>query len=446
MLNRYLCLIALASAPLLVSAQEDAIPVPDLSDTEIINASYNFRKNVEPDMTEAEYALYEQVVPMAVSRPDFALTLLETMVADEEEESPAFLFVLGNVYYSANELEKAEKYYRMAVEAYPDFLRAWANLGVLYYTSQRFEEAVECTVKAIDLGDRSAESYELLGYCLEQSDNLLASEMAYMQAYIQEPNNSKYVKALVFIYLETKQYERAEPMLRQLLKLDPEDESNWALFARMLNKQERRLEAMSVLETAQQLGITTPMEDAQLADLYADLNFQDEAVEAYRKVIEDDEKLGYGSYIRYVKSAVASEDYETARALLKDLPRNLSEEHSMEVLLLVAEINFNLGEYDQARSELETVLETDPMNGKALLILGRALVQQQEIARAEFVLEQACQVEEFIFPASIELAALYVESRRYSDALEYLDKALKVRSTPELEQYRVSLLAVAKNG
>src|SRR5690606_8806216 len=51
--------------------------------TEIINESYNFRKEREPDMTAAEFALYERMSGMVDTNPEFALQLLETMLNDD---------------------------------------------------------------------------------------------------------------------------------------------------------------------------------------------------------------------------------------------------------------------------------------------------------------------------------------------------------------------------
>src|SRR5204863_886471 len=62
------------------------------------------------------------------------------LTKEKEEPSPAFQFILGNAYYAAGDNAKTEASYRSAVERYPTFLRAWNNLGVLYYTTERSEE------------------------------------------------------------------------------------------------------------------------------------------------------------------------------------------------------------------------------------------------------------------------------------------------------------------
>src|SRR3990172_12724666 len=87
--------ILLLTATALAGKSASTAPAPDVDPNKIINQSYNFLKEREPEMTEAEYALYSKVIPMISAQPEFALKLLEGMIA-EEKTSAAFDYVLGN--------------------------------------------------------------------------------------------------------------------------------------------------------------------------------------------------------------------------------------------------------------------------------------------------------------------------------------------------------------
>jgi len=63
---------------------------PKLDPKRIINESANFLKEREPEMSAEEYALYERVVTMLTTRPEFALKLLEAMINEKEPPSPPF--------------------------------------------------------------------------------------------------------------------------------------------------------------------------------------------------------------------------------------------------------------------------------------------------------------------------------------------------------------------
>ena len=102
---RFLLLAPLAAALLGPLAAE---PNPSADPKRIINESNGFLKEREPEMTEEEYALYQKVVTMLSSNPEFALKLLEAMITDKEPPSPAFEFIMGNAYYAAGMNDKSE--------------------------------------------------------------------------------------------------------------------------------------------------------------------------------------------------------------------------------------------------------------------------------------------------------------------------------------------------
>ena len=168
----------------------------------LVSESNSFLKEREPEMTTEEYALYETVVTMLGTKPEFALRLLEGMRDEKEKPSPAFEFILGNAYYAAGELTKSEASYRAALERYPAFLRAWNNLGVLYYSAERYADAARCFAKSVGLGDREPTTYGLLAFSLERETNFVSAEVAYLQAISGDPTNVEWKEGLLRICIQ----------------------------------------------------------------------------------------------------------------------------------------------------------------------------------------------------------------------------------------------------
>ena len=149
-MKRPLIIFSFVSLALTLSPQPVFARAPvKLDPKRVINESYSFKRNAEPEMTEEEYALYEKIVDMIAVQPEIALKLLETLIAGSEKQTPAFEFVLGNIYYSNNRADLAEQHYRKAIAAYPGFMRVWSNLGALLYGQGRYEEAGKCLTKTI---------------------------------------------------------------------------------------------------------------------------------------------------------------------------------------------------------------------------------------------------------------------------------------------------------
>ena len=235
---------------------------PKLDPKRIINGSYSFLKEREPDMTEEEDALYQRVALMVPTQPDFAMKLLENMFSGDQPVSPAFDLALANIYFNNGRRDDAEAHYRSAIKKYPDFLRAWTNLGILCYSAERYPEAVSSLSKAISLGDRDASTVGLMGYCLMKSGDPVAAEMSYLQAVALDPANSDWVEGLITIYQEDRQYSRAEPLARRLIHLKPAEGMSWLLYANILLAEGNRLEAAAILETA--AGVKAIDEDGLL--------------------------------------------------------------------------------------------------------------------------------------------------------------------------------------
>jgi tetratricopeptide (TPR) repeat protein len=424
---------------------DQALSLPRVDPKRLVKDSNSFLKEREPEMTPEEYALYEKIAGMLATNPDLAVRMLEAMVNEKERPSPAFEFILGNAYYAANQTERAEKSYRSAVERFPEFVRSWKNLGVLCYSSSRFPEAVKCFSKAVVLGDREPSTFGLMGYCLERQDNPIAAEMAYMQALGGDPANSDWKEGLLRIYIAAKQYGRAEPLVRSLIKERPTEARLWLNYAGLLLADQRKLEAMAVLETAQAAGAAGPDEFALLGDLYAEQGLAAEAAAAYTKVLGPARARGEQKLLQFAQVLIAAgrlPEAEQTLALLKGEPTPAGR---LALLQVRADLLMAKKLWPEARREIDMLLAVAPLNGRALLALGRTHLEERDLPHAAFAFEAACRIPETAYPASLELANIELKNHRYAKAVEYLERALRLQRTDAVEDYlaRVKTLVPA---
>lgn len=415
---------------------------PGLDPKRIINESNSFLKEREPEMNAEEYALYEKVAMMLESNPPFALRLLEAMMNEKEPPSPAFEFILGNVYSAAGDHAKAEASYRSAVNRYPTFLRAWNNLGVLYYMTERFSEAVPCFSKSVALGDREATTFGLLGYSLEKIGNLVSAEMAYMQALAGDPSSSDWKEGLLRICIAGGQYRRAESLVRDLIREQPTETRFWLAYANIRLSENRKLEAITLLEICASTGAAGAAEWQLLGDLYAEHNLVPEAIGAYRKVLGTQREIGERKLLHFAQVLITGRRLEEAERLLSSLPRELTPPGRLEFLQAEADLRIAQQRWAEARKALDELLALAPLNGRALLGLGTTYVAEEDFARAGFAFEAAYRVEATRYRASLELANLELKNRRYDRSVEYLEQALRLQKTDEVEDYLARIKAL----
>ena len=409
----------------------------------IINASSSFLKEKEPEMNAEEYALYEKVSVMMSSQPEFALKLLEAMMNEKELPSPAFEFILGNGYYAAGQIDKAEARYLSAVKRFPSFIRGWTNLGVLYYTANKYAEATPCFSKAITLGDHDPASYGLLGYCLERGGNIVSAEMAYMQALSGSPENTAWMEGLLRVYIQGKQYGRAESLVRSLIKLQPAKAEFWLAHANILVADNRKLEAVIMLEASVGAGIAGPDELNLLGDLYAEQGFNAEAADVYQKILALTPEVGERKLLYFAQVLLSTGRLPQAEQVLGRLKTGLTPAGRLTYLQARADLFAARHQWPDARKELQELLQTAPLNGKALLSLGRSYAAEEDLIHASFAFESAYQIADSTYRASLELANIELKSRHYDKCVEYLQKALSMEKTDAVADYlaRVKTLA-----
>jgi tetratricopeptide (TPR) repeat protein len=408
----------------------------------IINESSGFLREREPEMTAEEYALYEKVVTMLGTNPAFALRLLEGMINESEPPSPAFEFILGNAYYAAGDHAKTETSYKRAVERYPSFLRAWNNLGVLYYTTDRFADAVRAFSKSVALGDRDPTTYGLLGYSLEKENNLIAAEVAYMQALSGDPGNADWQEGLLRICVQSQQLVRAESIARTLIKTRPGEARFWLVLANVLLTGQRKLEAAAVLELCAGAGVAGPEELTLLGDLYAEQGLYPEALAIYTKLVKPEPASGEEKLLRLAQTHVAAGRPGDAAAVLRALPPELTPRGRTQRLLVQAQVARAAERWADARRDLETILAGEPMHAAALLALGSVHAAAGDDTRAAFVFESALQIPEAAYRASLELANVELRNRNYPKSVAHLQRALSLEHTDEVADYLARVKAL----
>ena len=408
---------------------------PKLDPKRIINESNSFLKEREPEMTEEEYALYQKVVTMLSSNPEFALKLLEAMMSDKEPPSPAFEFILGNAYYAAGQIEKSETNYLSSVRRYPTFLRAWVNLGILYYSSGRYGDAIPCFSKAVVLGDRDSTTFGLLGYCLQKQGDLVSAEMAYMQALSGDPSNVDWKEGLLAICIEGKQLTRAESLVKNLIKAQPTDTRYWLTYANILLSEGRKVEATVLLETAAGTGVANVEELSMLGDLYGEQKMVPEAADIYRRVLASSPEMGEKEILHYAEVLISGGRLDDAERVLGTMKPEDASRGGVELLRTRADLLAAEKKWPEERRVLDQLLTIAPLDGQALVSLGRAYAAEDDVARATLAFEGAYRIQSSAYVASLELANIEVKNRHYAKCVEYLQKALSIEKTDAVEDY-----------
>ncbi|MCC5022322.1 MAG: tetratricopeptide repeat protein [Candidatus Synoicihabitans palmerolidicus] len=158
-------LLLLAVGPLLGSAQTYPLSENTWSNPDFVARlmrTHGFDTERTPSITSEEKAMFETIAPLISSNPSQTITDLPAVLTPES--SAALVYTLANLYFQSDDLESAEATYRDAIKKFPNFLRAYRNLGIVYVQEAKFEEATPMLLKAIELGGQGADLYGMLTY------------------------------------------------------------------------------------------------------------------------------------------------------------------------------------------------------------------------------------------------------------------------------------------
>jgi predicted Zn-dependent protease len=269
--------------------------------------------------------------------------------------------------------------------------------------------------------------------------------MAYLRALSTAPENADWLDGLCGLYIETRQYGRAEPLVRRLIKLQPAEPRHWQHLAGLLLSQARPMEAIVVLESARGLRVANEEMVVQLGDLYAQQNLRPEALAVYRDLLKRDPTAGAK---RLVGAAVAAleegRDTEAAEFLAtadKDVPAG----QRGVFLEARAELAVAHKDWGAARRDLEEALAARPLHGPLLLRLGQVLKAGSSETAAREYLEAAARYPESAYRAHLELADLELHARHFRLCADQLEQALAIEKSPALQEYLVKIKNLIPN-
>jgi tetratricopeptide (TPR) repeat protein len=412
---------------------------PDLSQEEFIRrvtGSYGILPDREPPLTEGEIVILEQLAPMIQATPQLVVTALITMQLDGRPMSATFEQVLGNLYATEGAWDKAEEAYRRAIAKFPEFQRAWNSLGSMKMEQEDYKEAAKALARSVELGAADAQTYGSLGYSLMQLGQLSAAEVAYDMALLRDPANISWLEGKTRILSEAGRHEETIAAVNELLKLNPTDKEYWYLHANAYLALDDLTTTARSLEIAREVGGIDASSLYLLGNIYLKQDMSRLAFTAYLEAMELSPATAPAVVLGAGRTLVARKRFDLAARLLDAVSDQMDAWPSAEQVkrrLLMGQLAENDQDLVQARHEYEKALEYSPLHSEVLFRLARALAESKEVARAEYYLDKIKDDVTYEYAAQLFLSRLRIEDGRYTESLDSLRKAMRLRPSSEAE-------------
>ncbi len=399
---------------------------------------YAAESEIEPRLTSVERDQLQRVLGMlAAERFEEASELLERLRASGG--SAAFDYTLGNLLFQSDQLEPAGACYAAAVAKFPRFRRAWRNLGLVHTRLGDFEGAAGAFARVIELGGADGSTYGLLGHAHSSLGNHLAAESAFRIAMLFEPGSQDWSLGLARSLSRQERHGEVASLLGSLIQAQPERIDLWLLQAGAFLGMGEAMRAAQNFEIARQFGDIGVEPLVTLADIYVNEGLLDVAVETHLEALSSS---GGGTAQRALRAARVL----VARGALFEaerIVRVLDDEHRMrlrtddrkEILRIGARIAVARGSTGEEARLLEEIVELDPLDGEALLLLGQHRARLGDNEAAVLYYERAAALENYEADARVRHAQLLVGEGRHAEALPLLRRAQSLRPRDNVQQF-----------
>src|SRR6266704_3282057 len=309
---------------------------------------------------------------------------------DSSRAEAYYNFTIGHIYEQQYEATSTAEYATKAIEAYK---KAYAldpkspvigeRLAEMYWKAQRIHDAVAEAQGILKRDPDNVQSRRLLGRIyLRSLGDVSASNgqpetvnraiEQYREINRLDPSDTESALWLARLYRLKNEHDKAEQVLRSILRTDPENEPAVEQLTQLLMDEGKSPEAVTLLE-----GITARSPSPVLLDLLGDAHTQahelPKAEEAYRKAAElDPSELSHQRGLG--QTLLAEEKYAEALKVYQKLSVVMTDDS--DVYLRIAQIYRELHQLDKAEENLVKARQYAP--GSLEVMYNEAMLYQAQ--------------------------------------------------------------------
>lgn len=410
--------------------------------------SYIAETEIEPRVTAEERDEMQKILGlMAADKVDDAVQMI--LKKRTPASSAVFDFTLANIYFQKEQFDQAIEEYQAAVKKHDKFRRAWKNLGIIFIKQSKFEQALPALTKVIELGGGDKTTYGLLGFAYASIGDNLASESAFRMAILMDPGTMDWKMGLLSALFKQQRYTDVQALCGQLLSDNPNRADLWMIQANAFIGLNDPMKAAQNFEMVDRLGKSTPASLNLLGDIYINSELYGLAVKTYERAMMLDPKAKPDRAIRAAKVLTTRGAMDETRDIVAKIEEihkdDLAPEDKKDLLKLQARLAVAAGAGEEEAKVLEQIVEIDPLDGEALILLGQHAGRANDDAKAVFYYERAEALPDYEADAKVRHAQLLIGKGKYDEALPLLRRAQQIKPRENIQKYLEAVERIAKS-
>ncbi|HAL71921.1 MAG TPA: hypothetical protein DCP71_09145 [Verrucomicrobiales bacterium] len=412
--------------------------------------TYGNIPDVEPELKDADREILQQLLPL-MAKPLDAIQFLSKVVG--KDSNAIFDFQVASLYLDNGMNDPSEKWFLSALNKAPAFRRAWRGLGMAQVKASKWKEAVASLGKAIGLGIQDGPTYGLLAYSLLALERASSAESAYRQALMFEPDSLDWKMGLVRAQLKQLKAAEAAALCDEILRDHPDRIELLSLQAEAYIAMKENGKATENLEILVRGGQAKGDDIKRLGDIYLATNEPALALSAFSRWLERGDKNPAEDvpHIVMVAENLSAQNAlpEASLLLVKakaTSDKQLPKEVEAKMLKVEARLQMSAGKGEAAAPILQRVVELNPMDGSAMMLLGQHFADAKDSVKATAYYERATKIKETEPDALIRLAQMNIADGKLADALPMLKKSNDLKPRDGVQKLIQDLEKFLKKG
>jgi tetratricopeptide (TPR) repeat protein len=227
----------------------------------------------------------------------------------------------GDALFDNEKYDEAISCYEKAIEIDPMNKWGWINKGAALAELSKFEEAISCYDKVIEMYPRSAQAWIDKGFTLNETKKYDEAVLAFNTAIEIKPNSSDAWNGKGFALANAEKYDESIQCYEQAIKSNPKNSVAWNNKGFVLMDQGKYAEAIQSFEKLIKLEPKSASAWSNNGAALYGLHKYEEAMKAFSRAIEiDPEEPIYWYYkSKALKSLNRNGEADSAFAKAKDM-------------------------------------------------------------------------------------------------------------------------------
>ncbi len=397
--------------------------------------SYGVDTAKSPSLSREEADVFRRVADVGY-KTSSAIKILNSAISINS--SAAMDFALANFLLQNGDITLAIDSFSTAITKFPNFGRAYKNIGLAYIQEGDYTKALPNLTKSLEILGGDGGLYGLIGYCHLNNSNYGPALDAYKFALVFEPNSRDWRLGQLKSLQNLGKYSDVENIIYTYIEEDPNEPEFWLQQANAFIAQREYAEAAANLEVVKMLGRADYKMYTLLGDIYVNIDAPSLAVEPYNIAlstgkVDPEDALNLAKVMSRRLPSTELKDF--LMKITDAYGDTLNQENALSLLTLKAANALTLDDKVTAMKLLSQVVAKDPLNGNALLTLGRYYFLEDEFIKALDYYDRATNVENVKLDALLGATRVLVKQGKYSLAINKLKEAQIIKDQYFVAEY-----------